>query len=249
VYVGLFASKLLPAKAGEVVRCYLLSYWGDIPVALTLTAGVIVRIMDGVWLVILYYFAIIGIQHVPRWLSSGMDVVTLVVVALAALFLYVLFRRSHAHTWASGNRWACKFVHILDELHKLGNRENLVRALGVSFLYFALQVLFFWALFKAYHFDFGVKDSSFVLIVIHLGTMVPNAPGNIGSLQFFCESALKILSAEASSAVSFSTIMFVFLTLPQLVGGAIAVALTGFNIQQLHQHAREAHHKHHERRK
>src|SRR5205085_11352890 len=225
-----FASKVLPAKAGEVLRCYLLSYWGDIPLTLTLTAGVMVRLMDGLCMVVLYYLTVVGVHNVPRWLNSGMNVVALCVVGLSALFLYVLFRRAHAHTWASGNRWASKFVHLLDELHKLGNRENLLKALGVSFLYFFLQTLFFWGLFKAYHFDYSVKDSAFVLIVIHLGTMIPNAPGNLGSLQLFCKSALQILGAEANSAASFSTIMFVFLTLPQLVGGAIAVALTGINI-------------------
>ena len=103
-------------------------------------------------------------------------------------------------------------------------------------------------MFKAYHFDYSVKDSAFVLIVIHLGTMIPNAPGNLGSLQLFCKSGLQILGAEANSAACVSTIMFVFLTLPQLVGGAIAVALTGINIQQLHQHARQAHARRHEPR-
>src|SRR6202166_441652 len=54
VYVGLLANDILPAKAGEVVRCFLLSYETKVPLSLAITSDVILRIMDGLWIVVLY---------------------------------------------------------------------------------------------------------------------------------------------------------------------------------------------------
>src|ERR1700722_2350486 len=54
VFVGLFANDVLPAKAGEIIRCFLLSYETEIPLSLAFTSQVILRIMDGVWIVLLY---------------------------------------------------------------------------------------------------------------------------------------------------------------------------------------------------
>jgi hypothetical protein len=46
---GLFANDLLPARAGEAVRCFLLSYKTDIHLPLVITSVVILRVMDGIW--------------------------------------------------------------------------------------------------------------------------------------------------------------------------------------------------------
>ncbi len=54
VFVGVLANDILPAKAGEVVRCFLLSYETEVPLSLAITSDVILRIMDGWWIVIVY---------------------------------------------------------------------------------------------------------------------------------------------------------------------------------------------------
>ena len=54
VFVGLFANDVLPARAGEIVRCFLHSYKTKVPFSIALTSDLITRIMDGVWLVIIY---------------------------------------------------------------------------------------------------------------------------------------------------------------------------------------------------
>jgi hypothetical protein len=46
---------------------------------------------------------------------------------------------------------------------------------------------------------------------------------------------------EAASAKSFAAILYVFMTLPALVAGAISVAFTGVSIREIHHHARKAH--------
>jgi hypothetical protein len=56
--------------------------------------------------------------------------------------------------------------------------------------------------------------------------------------QLACVLALKLFEVNESDAKTFSFIMFFSLTLPLLVGGAIATALTGSGIAELRDRAR-----------
>jgi len=69
---------------------------------------------------------------------------------------------------------------------------------------------------------------------------VPNAPGNVGLFQFACVLALSLFDVEKTDAKTFSFIMFFALTLPLLLGGALATALTGVNLGQIHARARSS---------
>src|ERR1700722_17719836 len=51
IYVGLFANEVLPLRAGELIRCFLMARWSKIPSSVTLASALIERIFDG-WLVI-----------------------------------------------------------------------------------------------------------------------------------------------------------------------------------------------------
>ena len=52
--------------------------------------------------------------------------------------------------------------------------------------------------------------------------------------------ALTLFDVEPGDATTFSFIMFVALTLPLLMGGAVAVALTGLNLKEIRHRARQA---------
>src|SRR5258708_35575316 len=52
IYIGLYANEILPLRTGEVIRCYLLAHWNDIPISLAISSAVIERILDGILMVI-----------------------------------------------------------------------------------------------------------------------------------------------------------------------------------------------------
>jgi len=76
-----------------------------------------------------------------------------------------------------------------------------------------------------------------VLVIVRLGTVIPNAPGNLGLIQVACVVALRLFDVENDTAKTFSFVMFFALTLPLLIGGAVATALTGLNIGELRDRA------------
>ena len=173
-----------------------------------------------------------------------MGTLTLSLTAITAVFLFVLFYKGHAHRVVSGRPWMAKFVHLLDEIHLLGNWRTLGIAFAQRFLFLLCQVLAVFCLARAFNFDFGLFESTFVLLVIRLITLIPNAPGNIGSFQLACEQALRMLLVETGNAKSFALIAYFFITVSPMVVGAIAVMLTGLSIGELHKQAHHAHREH-----
>jgi hypothetical protein len=236
VFVGLFANDVLPAKAGELIRCFLLSYETGIPLSLAFTSQIILRLMDGVWIVLLYLMVTlqIGTHQVVRDVMWGFGIGVAVVAALA---LFILFRRQHAHHFFKNTSWAGRFVHLLDGLHRLGHWPALRTAMLISTLYWLAQTLAIWALTRADRFDLGISAAGFLLVVKAVVTLIPNAPASMGAYQAAAMYGLGLLLVEHANAQIFAEIMFWFLTLPVAIGGALAVAFTGVDITALHRRA------------
>jgi phosphatidylinositol alpha-mannosyltransferase len=95
----------------------------------------------------------------------------------------------------------------------------------------------YYALMKAYGLDLSIWVAGGVLTIVRLATVIPNAPGNLGFFQAACVLALGLFDVEKNDATTFSFVLFVAVTLPLLIGGAIAVALTGLNIGELRDRA------------
>jgi hypothetical protein len=239
VFIGVFANDVLPARAGELIRCFLLSYETEVPFSLAVTSDLILRIMDGLWIVIVYLIITTQIsshETVTRvmWGFGGG------VMAISLLLLFVLFRRQRAHHFMKNTSWAARFIHLLDEIHRLGHWRELGIATLLSGLYWFGQMLAVWALTRADMFDLGLSAAGFLLVVKAIGTLVPNAPANVGAYQAATIYALMLMLVEHPNAQIFAEIMFWFLTLPVAVGGAVAVAFAGFDITDLHRHAKAA---------
>lgn len=239
VVIGLFASEVLPAKAGELIRPFLLTHWTKVHLPLSITSVAIEDVMDGIWLVVIYCLVTIGIQNLHRDLVRGAWVLGIAVAVLSVLFLYLLFHKQHSYQVVSGHKWASQFIHFLDELHKMGEPRTLAAAFGVTFLYFLLQTLSIWALLHADHYDLGVWQSALIVVVFRIVTLVPNAPGNIGMLQWSIFLGMRLAGAE--QGLAFGEVAFVFITLARLLQGGIAILLTGLNLTELHRHAHHAH--------
>ena len=243
VFAGLFANDLLPARAGEAVRCFLLSYKTDLGLPLVITSVVILRVMDGLWIVILYFATSFVVERAGL-MTSVMALYAAVVGVLALLLLFVLFRRQHAHQFVSNSGWSAKFTHFLEEIHNLGNWRELRIVMLSSGLYWAMQVCAVWTITRADNFYFNFGQMTFLLVVKNVWTLMPTAPAGVGAFQASAIYALRHFFTEAPDAKILAELLFGILTLPGLIGGSIAVAMAGYKLKDLVRHAQEAHDRH-----
>lgn len=95
---------------------------------------------------------------------------------------------------------------------------------GVGIL--LMQTVTMWLMLYAYRMHLSLFEAAALFGIITIGTLIPNAPGKIGSWQFFCILGLGLLGVPAEHAAGFSMIAFAIWTLPSLLWGGLALILS-----------------------
>jgi uncharacterized protein (TIRG00374 family) len=239
IYIGLFANEVLPLRPGEVIRCYLLAHWSDLRLSLTFASLGVERIIDGVWIVAAFLVTASVKRGIPRDVTIGVQALSLLLLIGLGILFWIVMHKQHAHAVLSESRWSATLRHIVEGLHLMGNPRTLGLTAAISLLYLALQILSYFALMRAYGLDLSFWVAGGVLTLVRLITVVPNAPGNLGLTNLAVVMALGLFAVEKNDAKTFSIILFVALTVPLLIGGAVATALTGVNIGELRDRARQ----------
>jgi uncharacterized protein (TIRG00374 family) len=246
IYVGLFTNEILPLRGGELVRAFLVSRWTKLPFSVVLGSVAIERLLDGIWLA-----AGLGVTALlvplPPIVARGAQFFGLFIIAATVLLILVLaagLRATHAleQTSAGQRGIFSSLLHFLDRLfeglRQIGHSASLYWAFAATFVLLLTQILAVWAMMEAYGLDYSFWVSSAVLLILHLGTAIPNAPANLGSFQLFTVIGLTLFGVDKATAAEFSVVMFVILTVPLLAFGTIAVLQSGLSIQEIRSHVR-----------
>jgi uncharacterized protein (TIRG00374 family) len=240
IYIGLFANEVLPLRVGEVIRCYLLTHWNNLRLSLGFASAAVERVIDGFWLLVAFVITASLVQGMPDDLILLVQIVGVLLVGGTTAAIWFVYRKRESHLEEHESRYSATFRHIIEGLHLMGRRRTLVLTVLISGLYLALQMFSVFALMKAFKTDFSFWVAAGVLTIIRFATVVPNAPGNLGVINIATVMALRLFDVRTTDAKTFSIILFGSLTLPLLIGGAFATALTGVNISELRERARRS---------
>ena len=95
-----------------------------------------------------------------------------------------------------------------------------------------------YALIRGYDLDLGLGPAMVVLVIWRLGTVLPQAPGNVGASQALMVLALGLFGIDKTTATGLAMVTWGVITLPLLVVGFIALTLTGARLGELREHAK-----------
>lgn len=242
IYVGLFASELLPMRPGEVVRAYVASRSLRARIASVVPSIIVERLFDGVWLAIGLGVTAMVVP-LPRDLVKTGNAFGGAVLAATGGFLYIVLRArgreaeleskaAAAHTPVA--RAARRFLADLErDLRGIGLSRATWAAFAISCGLLAGQVLAFWLIMRAYGLALSVWIGAAVLLIVHLGTAVPSTPANVGTYQLFTVLGLRLFGVDASLAAGFSIVVFVVLTVPLWALGYIALVRAHLSLASL----------------
>jgi hypothetical protein len=103
----------------------------------------------------------------------------------------------------------------------------------VSSLILITQIISFWLVMVACGLKLSLWVGAAVLLILHLGTLIPNAPSNVGLYQFFCVVGLSVFGVDKTTAAGFSVIAFIILTIPLWIIGPFAISRTGMTLKTI----------------
>lgn len=236
IYAGLFTNEVLPLRAGELVRAFLVSRWLPSAFAGVIGSIAVERLLDGIALALCLGAAAVFVP-LPPSIALTADIFGIVVItgALAlGFFVYRYGRRSAQEAKPAGH--VRSFLRsLLAGSHSIITSGNLWPASGISFLVLGFQSLAFWLMMPACGLKLPIWTGAIVFFIVHLGTAIPNAPANIGSYQFFTALGLTLFGVDKAAAAGFSIVVFLVLTIPLWIIGFLALTASGMNLRRVRQ--------------
>ncbi|HEX4167049.1 MAG TPA: lysylphosphatidylglycerol synthase transmembrane domain-containing protein [Bryobacteraceae bacterium] len=239
IYVGLFANEVLPLRAGEVIRCFLLSKFTAVPLSVTFASALIERIFDGIWL-LACFFICLHIGKLPGVLLHGGYILAVLISICAVVLGYAMYARKQSLDLIFGISWPKWFNTLIEDLHQIGHSRYLYFSFLVSGLYMMAQILPIYLLVRANQLSVAWTASFTMMVLLRLTSIVPQAPGNLGSFQWVTARTLIMFGLGSGHAKRFSLILWAVVTIPLIVIGFIALALEGINMTHLQQQASAA---------
>ncbi len=247
IYIGLLTNEVVPLRGGEIIRTWLVSRWAGLRFSVVLCSVGVERLLDGIWLAVFLGLSAFAVD-LPPLIKHSAWVLAVVVLAGAALIVVVLatgLRVTHAlERTRAGQRgplaWLLHFLdHLFEGLQAIGHSASLYWALAASLALLVAQILAVWAMMFSYNLEFTFWQASVVLLILHLGTVLPNAPANIGSFQVFCVLALRLFGVEENVAKGFTLVLFMIITGPLVIFGLLALFQSGLTVRDLRHQVRQ----------
>jgi glycosyltransferase 2 family protein len=239
IYVGLFANEILPLRTGEIIRCYLQGRWSGLPFTVTLSSALIERIFDGLWLCICLFVTTYFVELPELYITLG-KILAAIVVLGGALLAAAMFAKQRTREAFQNHRWLNKLTVLLEDLHIIGHSPYLYLSAAASLPYLLLQILPIYALAQGYGVDISLGQGFALMVILRLVAVVPQAPGNLGTFQAAAVFGLVLFGIDSSLAKRFSFVVWAVITLPLLIAGFVALAITGLSLTEIREQAESA---------
>jgi glycosyltransferase 2 family protein len=223
--VGYGVNVLLPARLGELFRVEYFKRIYDVPRAWGISSVLIERLLDG--------GAVITCLFAGLWLARSKVHEHLLALFVGGSVLFVsMFVGLALLAWLSRRRWIRRWAFarrhlgmIRPALQVMGNRAFIV-AVGATLVIYALETAALGAVLMA----LGVTLTlPLVLVVVgaaSLSTLLPSAPGFIGTYQFAFAVALQQFGLDGAIGVAAASLVQLSLFGPIVVGALAILALS-----------------------
>ncbi len=235
IYVGLFTNEIVPLRVGELARAFLVSRRLNCGAKQIIPSVALERLFDGFWMAIAIGITAILVP-LPQNLARAAGVLGILVLLATVLLLWILLRKA-GHPIPESPPHPGRITSFLSEmvrgLQSIGSTTSFYQSLAVSASVPLLQAMAFWLVLIAYGIRLLPWVAVAVYLVVRLGTVIPNAPANVGSYQFFCVLGLTLFGVDKSVAAGFSFAVFAILTAPLWILGMISVSRTGMTLKAI----------------
>ena len=249
VTIGYMGNNILPARAGEVLRAFVLRKKHGVPVSASLATIVVERIFDGVVMLMFVIFNLNGLAQLSGdsgFVGSIQTVALLGTIAFAvalALFLLAAIYPHQSlglyHRWimprlpgAVRDRLTPMLESFWQGLESLRSPMNILMVFLTSIVIWLFETAKYW--FVMHAFDFSLYSGGFFGLmlmngVVNLATTLPGPPGHVGTFDGPGIAVLAAYGLPREIAASYTLTLHAALWLPITLLGAFFMAREGLN--------------------
>jgi uncharacterized protein (TIRG00374 family) len=223
VFIGYMANNVLPARLGEFVRAYVLSKKEGVRKTTTLATIFIERIFDG--LSLLFILGLLILAHKVGFISNTLpDSIIYGGLAAGVVFLGAFgFVAALEFFPAFGDflgrmirrfapeRLAGKLESVLGAFISgvgcLRSFKHLMYVFGASLAIWGIEGTTYSLVGRALHLEQPLTAFFVTMVFVNLASIVPSAPGQVGTFQFFCVVALGIFGVSEAQGLSYGLLL------------------------------------------
>jgi len=222
--VGFMSSFLLPFRAGEVTRPWILTRWESVGFGSAVASIVVERVVDALVVIGLLSLAAGWIEEAPEWLSTGARLLGLVaLVGLGMMLMAYFFSRAFS-------KLARRMVSVLlfpaalsklreglyqmidgflEGLKAISSGRQLLVVIGASLVLWLEMALFYQAGLWTMGIHLSPLAGLMVNVLVALAIAAPGPPGFLGTYQIGCLAALGLFSVSRETGLSYAIVTHV----------------------------------------
>jgi glycosyltransferase 2 family protein len=241
VCIGYFGNNILPARAGEVLRAFVLRKREGVPVSASLATVIVERIFDGV---VMLGFVFINLPELARLTGDagfgGINIRDLAVIGtvvfggallvflLAAMFPFVTERIAvwfinHFVPAAARPKTTELTTRFLSGLESLRSPRDVLMIFVTTVLIWLFETGKYWFVMLAFPFTTPLSFFTLMLMngIVNLATTLPSAPGYVGTFDGPGIAVLMAFGVSQPIAAGYTLVLHFALWAPITLVGAI----------------------------
>jgi uncharacterized protein (TIRG00374 family) len=244
VTIGYAGNNIFPARAGEVLRAFILKRRENVSISASLATIIVERIFDAV---VMMAFVFVNLPELAKLTSDSGFIGNIQTVAIwgtiiffGALIVFLISamlpqRIAKIGLWFIEKLLPQRF-HIqiselmnkfLDGLASLRSPANVLMVFFTSVVIWLLETGKYWFVMQA--FEFRVSFFALMLVngLVNLATTIPGAPGYIGTWEAVIVAVLVAYNVSGGEALGYAVVLHMALWLPITLLGSYYLTKEG----------------------
>ncbi len=231
VAIGYMGNNIYPARAGEVVRAYVLKRREGVSISASLATIIVERIFDGLVMLLFVFFTLPQLRVLPelvQWIAIagtvvfvGALVVFLALAAAPARFIAVsggLIERYVPVRWRTPlTGFVSRFAGGLSSLRR---GRDVWMVFVTSLFVWLTETVKYWFVMHAFHFQVSFFALMLMNGIVNLMTTLPSPPGYLGTFDMPGIAVLRAFGIEREVATAYTLVLHAALWFPITALGA-----------------------------
>jgi uncharacterized membrane protein YbhN (UPF0104 family) len=208
------ASAIAPARAGEVLRVWLLKRRHGVPAADSAAVAVAEKLLDVITMLILVAPVPWLLPDLPSWVARGIAIGAAGAIALFLVLVIAIGR-------VDPTKPPTLIRRFLTGMHVLRSPRRLLAALGTLFVVWFADLGMVMAVLYALDVHLPIAAGLLILFALNLAIAVPSTPAQVGALEAGAVAALLLLHVDREVALAFALLYHALQVIPLIAAGLI----------------------------